>query len=278
MWKRLTICLFLSVSAQASEIDDLIATSSDITQTFDYGIKAIAGSTSFAETGGIAPTGITSDGLVTYTQAEAYNQALQSFKTATAVYDAGAQQYLDAQSVEAMQDMRNAVDVYVQAAGALIEVVEINRMAADAAGTPQAAEVQAYVAENEVSLTLQQPEVDVYNESLTNVEVAAQSAAAFTAAASSVDLVQTANDQAVSMQATFSEASGAYFDNQQQQVVIDFAQHTMAVTLAVGQYFQSVVDVLAAGEQDPFYTTSPTQNQCFYTQDQQSYEECIATQ
>lgn len=278
MLRKLTACLFLIASAQAAEIDDLIAASGSIEQTFDYGIKSIAGSTVYAEQGGIAPTGITSDGLVSYEQADAYNQALQAFKTASTVYDAGAQAYFDTQSAEALQDMRVAVDSYVQAAGALIEVVTINSMAESAVGTPQAAEVQDYVAANEISLTLQQPEVDMYNESLTNVEVAAQAAAAFTAAASNPEVIESANQQAASLQVSFDEASSAYFDNNQQKVVVDFAGHNALMTLSMQQYFVAAIDVLSAGEQDPFYTTSPTQNQCFFAQDQQAYEECIATQ
>lgn len=236
------------------------------------GIKSIAGMNEYAFVGGIAPD-MVSEYHITADQAEAYNNALSGVQQANITYDAGAQEYFNTQSQNSMDNMQSAISAYVQAAGAVIEVVRINEMAAEA-DTPQAQiEVQAYISENDV--TLQQAEVDLYNESLNNVESSAQEAAAFMAVASDPVLIQSANDQATAVNAHYSEAGDAFFDGQ--SVSVEFATYAMTVSLDVTSYFKTSVEVLSAGEQNPFYTTGPTANPCFFIQDSVERDECIAT-
>ena len=53
--KRLAILVFLSVTVQASEIEQLIDKSNSIKNTFDLGIRTVGGQLEYAVMGGISP-------------------------------------------------------------------------------------------------------------------------------------------------------------------------------------------------------------------------------
>jgi len=259
-------------------IDNLVATSESIRSTFDYGIKAVSGMEVYSSQGGIAPTGFTDQGLVSIQQADDYNLAISSVQQASYVADAGAQQYFDDQAQNAMNNVNVAIDTYVQASSAMIEVVMINDMAAEAqaSGDVQQAEaLQTYITQNDV--TLNQAEVDLYNSSLQGVESATQEAAAFMAIAGDPALIDSANQQASAVSATYAEAGDAFFDAANGDVTVGFETYAMTVTLSVSSYFKASVDILSAGEQGGFYTTGPTANPCFFIQDPVERDECVAS-
>ena len=261
----------------ATEIDQLVTTSQSIRDTFDYGIRAISGMDYYSGLGGIAPVGITDPGLVTYQQADAYNDAIAAVQQATYPIDAGAQDYFNEQSQQAMNNVQVAIDTYVQAAGAMIEVTRVNELAADAQAqgdNETAAAIQDYIGANDV--TLEAAEVDMYNDALVGVEGATQEAAAFMAVANDATLIDSANQQANDFGATYANAGDAFFDAASGEVTVDFAEATFTVMLAVNDYFKTNVDILTEGENQPFYTTGPTYSQCFFSQSPEEYEQCMA--
>lgn len=265
----MTLVALASVSVQAATIDDLVNTSGSIVQTFDTGIKAIAGMRSYSTTGGIAPDGTTDGGIITQAQADAYNNAIA---TLDATIDA--QEYFNTQAETARQNLDNAISAYVGAAGAIIEVTVVNNMAQEAANSGdaiQAAEVQAYVTENNVTLETQ--EIDAYNDALTNVEEMAQATAAFTAIANNPELVAAADQAALDAGTTYSAANDAFFDSSVGTVSVDFVESLAVVQLDVTTYFKSVDEIFLAGEEDGFYLTGPTANPCFFERD--NYEQCM---
>ena len=231
----------------------------------------------YAGLGGIAPVGITDPGLVTYQQADAYNAAISAVQQATYPIDAGAQEYFNEQSQQAMNNVQVAIDTYVQAAGAMIEVTRVNELAADAQAqgdNETAAAIQDYIGANDV--TLEAAEVDMYNDALVGVEGATQEAAAFMAVANDATLIDSANQQANDFGATYANAGDAFFDAASGEVTVDFAEATFTVMLAVNDYFKTNVDILTEGENQPFYTTGPTYSQCFFSQSPEEYEQCMA--
>ena len=259
----------------ATEIDQLVTTSQSIRDTFDYGIRAVSGMDYYSGVGGIAPVGITDPGLVTYQQADAYNAAIVAVQNATYPIDVGAQDYFNEQSQQAMNNVQVAIDTYVQAATAMIEVTRVNEMAADAQATGDnetAAAIQDYIGANDV--TLEAAEVDMYNDALVGVEAATQEAAAFMAVANDATLVDSANQQASDMGQTYAAAGDAFFDAATGEVSVDFMESTSSVMLAVNDYFKTDIDILTQGESQPFYTTGPTYNQCFFAQSQEEYDQC----
>lgn len=260
-----------------TEIDQLVNTSQSIRDTFDYGIRAISGMDYYAGIGGIAPVGITDPGLVTYQQADDYNAAIAAVQQATYPIDAGAQEYFNDQAQQAMNNVQVAIDTYVQAAGAMIEVTRVNEMAADAQAqgdNETAAAIQDYIGTNDV--TLEAAEVDMYNDALVGVETSTQEAAAFMAVASDQTLIDSANQQANDMGQTYAAAGDAFFDAASGQVSVDFMEATSSVMLAVNSYFKTNVEILTEGENQPFYTTGPTYSQCFFSQSEEEYDQCMA--
>ena len=253
--KRLLICLFLSATAQASEIDQLINTSQSIKTTFDLGIKTVAGMYDTAATGGVSPD-MAKDAHLTYAQAEAYNQALTAMKDAN--YTMTAQEYFYQQSQAALDNLGTAIDNYVDASAQLITAVQVNDMASSVTTTEEATQLQTYITNNELSVSSEQ--VDTYNDSLDMVQTSAQIAASFIAAASDVALVDSAQTQADDLNQSFAFAEVAYFS--QGSLIISLSGGD--VSLDMSGYLVSASDILIAGEASSFYTTSPTGNECFF--------------
>jgi polyhydroxyalkanoate synthesis regulator phasin len=268
--KALLASLIVSVPAHANEIDNLVNTSQSIRDTFKYGIKAVGGLQAYAPVGGIAPTGTVDQGKISYDQSKAYNDALVAVQNATYTYDPGAQEYLDNQAQTAMNEVNAAVDTYVQAAQAVIEVATVNEMAQDAqaAGDERGAmALQEYIEANDVVLS--DAEVDFYNESLDNVESAAQTAAAYFAVAGDAEMVDQANQAAYDMRATYAEIDNSYFDAATGQMSLVFTD--FAVTLTLDSYFKLTTEVITEGSNTDFFRTSP-EGGCWFAPD---YEACL---
>ena len=257
--------LLVSVPAYANEISTLITTSQSIRDSFKYGIQAVGGAQSYASQGKIVESGTVDPGLISYAQSSAYNNALAAVQNTVYTYDPGAQEYLDQQADLAMSEVNMAVDTFVQAAQAVIEVAVVNEMAQDAQNAPDAREsmaLQEYIETNDV--VLEDAEVDFYNDSLKGVETAAQIAGAYMAVANDAEMVATANQTAYDMRATYDEVSNSYFDSTSGQLFIDFA--TFGVTFALDSYFKGSVEVITQGSQTEFFRTSP-EGQCWFSPD-----------
>lgn len=266
----LTLGLLASVSVQAQSLDELITTSGSIVDTFDTGIKTVAGMQSYSSVGGIAPDNTVDAAYITQEQADAYNLAVQTLDTSI-----NAQEFFTAQADQSRQQLDAAIGSFVGAATAIIEVTVVNNMAQEAANsgdTAMAAEVQAYVTENNVTLETQ--EIDAYNDSLASVEAAAQSTAAFTAVAADASLTDAADQAALDAGVNYSTANAAFFDSANGLVSVDFANASLVVALDVTGYFKTVEEIYAQGETDSFYTTGPTANPCFF--EQETYDQCMA--
>ena len=262
--------LIVSVPAYSNEIDNLVNTSQSIRDTFKYGIKAVGGLQAYAPLGGIASTGTVDQGKISYDQSKAYNDALVAVQNATYTYDPGAQEYLDNQAQTAMNEVNAAVDTYVQAAQAVIEVATVNEMAQDAqeGGDERGAmALQEYIEANDVVLS--DAEVDFYNESLDSVESAAQTAAAYFAVAGDVEMVDQANQAAYDMRATYAEIDNSYFDAATGQMSLVFTD--FAVTLTLDSYFKMEADIITQGSGTDFFRTSP-EGGCWFAPD---YEACL---
>ena len=270
--KALLASLIVSAPAHSNEIDTLVNASQSIRDSFKYGIQAVGGMQSYSSQGKIAPTGTTDSGKISYDQSDAYNQALAAVQNATYTYNPGAQEYFDQQADNAMSEVNIAVDTFVEASQAVIEVVVVNQMAEDAqnAGDERGAmALQEYIEANDVVLA--DAEVDFYNESLENVESAAQVAAAYFAVANDEELVASANDMAYDIRVTYQEAATSFFDVATQAVWVSFDGGTTIQGLALGGYFVTVESVLIEGEETEFFRTSP-EGGCWFALD---YEACI---
>lgn len=270
--KALLASLIVSAPAYSNEIDNLVNASQSIRDSFKYGIQAVGGMQSYAPQGNIAPTGTVQGGKISYDQSDAYNQALTAVQNAVYTYNPGAQEYFDNQADQAMNEVNTAVDTFVEASQAVIEVVVVNQMAEDAqnAGDERGAmALQEYIEANDVVLA--DAEVDFYNESLDNVESAAQVAAAYFAVANDEELVAAADDMAYDIRVTYQEAATSFFDVATQAVWVSFDGGETIQGLALSGYFVTVEAIIVEGEQTDFFRTSP-EGGCWFASD---YEACI---
>jgi hypothetical protein len=263
----LAVCLIATAQANANELDNLVNASQDIRNTFKYGIQAIAGMDSYAARGFIGPDGTVDQGLIDKAKQDAYNAAVLAVQNAEYSYDPNAQQYFNDEANTAMDLVSQTIDSYVAAAQVLIEVATINEMAQDAQEAQddrQVMELQEYISANDV--TLQDQEVEQYNDSLVAVQEATQVAAAYMAVANDETLLEQADDMAYDLRVTYQEAATSFFDVATQSMWVSFDGGSTIQGLALGNYFVSVENVLIEGETQPFFTTSP-EGGCYFSAD-----------
>ena len=271
----MSLSLIASAPLSANELDNLVNSSQAIRDTFKYGIQAIGGMANYAQLGGIANTGVVDQGLIEKAKQDAYNQAVLDFKNATYTYDPNADQYFEDQSQQAMDNLGETIDAYVDAATALIEVATVNEMAQDAAEAPDSREamaLQEYVEANDV--LLDDTEVEDYNSALQAVEVAAQTAAAYMAVANDATLLDSANDAAYDMRVTYQESQATYFDASTGVLTVEWAGQNQTVMLDMSSYYKADIDIITEGSTSMFYTTSP-EGGCWFIEDQTEKEACM---
>lgn len=270
--KALLASLIVSAPAYSNEIDTLVNASQSIRDSFKYGIQAVGGLQSYSTQGKIANTGTVDQGKISYDKSSAYNQAIAAVQNATYTYDPGAQEYFDDQADIAMNEVNIAVDTFVQASQAVIEVVVVNEMAQDAqnAGDErEAMALQEYIEANDVMLA--DAEVDMYNDALDSVESAAQVAAAYMAVANDAELVAAADEMAYDVRVTYEEAASSFFDIATQGVWVSFDGGDTIQGLMLSGYFVTVESIIEEGQQTEFFRTSP-EGGCWFAPD---YEACI---
>ena len=273
--KSLAVLVIASAPASANEIDNLVTNSQALRDTFKYGIQAIGGMMSYASVGGIAPTGTVDPGLISKAKQDAYNNAVLQFQNATYTWDPNADEYFQDQSQQAMNNLGDTVDAYVDAATALITVATVNEMAEDTQEAPDSREaiaLQEYMDANDVLLDDQ--EVDTYNESLQAVEVAAQTAAAYMAVANDPGLIESANDSAYAMNVTYQESQASFFEASTGILTIEWAGQNQTVMLDMNGYFKLDTDIITEGTTSMFYTTSP-EGGCWFIEDEVEKETCM---
>lgn len=211
MKKLLTVlCLLASVSGQAyaeTEIDRLIATSQTISAKLKDGYHAAAGLSYYAGVGGIAPDGTVSSALITTTDLNNYNQALQD--VTNAVYY-NTQMLLKDKHVEAMVNLGAAIDTFVDASSQIAIAVEVAEVvkSVDQTNVEQKQGLQDYIATNDVEIT--QQEVNDYNSALGDVEDYAQQAAGFLAASRNESITESVDNSARSYNISIADTAVAF--------------------------------------------------------------------
>jgi len=260
-----------SAQLNATEIDDLVNTSQSIRDTFAYGIKTIAGGAAYAGEGFIAPA-MAENGHISKEQQDAYNQAVAAVQAATYSYDPNADQYFQDQADQAMDEVSEMIDAYVEAAQQIIMVATVNEMAQDAqtaADEREAMALQEFMGANDV--VLQDEDIETYNTALSNTESAIQVAAAYMAVANDENLLDQADNMAREYNVTFEEAASVFFDLDTTAVWVSFDGGTTIQGLQVGNYFVAAEDVLTRAETQDFWIESP-EGGCWFVENQ---EECL---
>lgn len=269
----LAVCLIASVQAKSSELDQLVDSSKALRRTFSNGIIAVGGMMESASTGGIPGNNILAnkDAYITSQKQLAYNSAIKAMQDGSFT-NMGAQEFFDQQAETQMDQLGQAVDNYVDAATALIEVATLSDLAEQNQDSPDdsgALEVQNYINDNQEAVVLTDEEVETYNQSMDDVVAVAQQAASFFAVANDANLIAEANDAAAQYTASYSEAGDAFFDNVAGTVSVDFVSYNMSVMLDVNSYFMQDAEIMSVGAQSDFYYTSP-EGGCWFAQDREA--------
>jgi len=258
-------------AAQASELNTLLNASQAIVNQIDSGIRLAGAATVYAPQGGQISNGsLSGSAHISSEQLVAYNKALAGMESYQAY--GSVEDLLKEQAANELQLMDEAVGVFTEVVVEMIAVVEVAEIA-EAAETPDdQAEVQEYVAQNQEALTIDQEQVDTYNQSIDDIETHANAAGAFLGVA--------ANSEAVAFLQTGAENnnsnaanSGLSYSASSQQVSIAWEGSNNATAVYVNgtnfgmDFYKSAEEIYAAGAESELYLTGPTHKgyTCFMT-------------
>ena len=268
------LALFLSVSglAQANDaLTDLVNSSQVIADQLDLGYRTVAGMQYNASLGYMAPTGMADDAKISAAQRTAYNDAMSAMADLE-FYTA--EDFLLDQGDIALANMETAIDTFTEAATEIAVVLELTTMAEEAAASGSnvdAQEVAEFAEANEAALTLSSDTVTEYNDSLEEIEGYAQEAAAFIGIANDADSVAFFDNSAEQASSSFVDEVNASFQLENNWVKLDFDNANWAAAVYFDgtnglDLFKSSTAILTDGEDQTFYTTSPSYvgYECFF--------------
>ena len=266
--------LFLSSSvAQASELDDLIASSAAIVDQINTGILMTGAAMGYANTGtGISDGQLAGTAYITTEQVNAYNQALSGMVTYLPY--GSAQDYLEEQAAAELELMEEAIDDFTTVVVDMLAVQEVAEISAEASTPDEEAAVQEYVTSNTDALTIDQADADIYNSSLDSIEGHANAAGAFLGVAANADAVAFM-DQGAMDNNTHIETNTLSYSASTQAVSLAWTSGNPATSVYVNgsdafniNLYVSHQDILTTGATSELYLTGPTYlgYECFMTQ------------
>jgi len=168
------------------KIDALIASLGAIkNRVTDNGINTV-GAVGYAALGGVIVDDAMNDGIITQAELDDYIAAKDlvinhDYETATTAQQLFTQEYQGA-----MNDLDAAIDLLADASAEILTATGVMETAATADTSPEQTALQGMLGTDEYSID--QAEVDAYNQAVAQVENYAQQAGAFMAAANNADL------------------------------------------------------------------------------------------
>jgi len=168
------------------KLDALIASLGAIkNRVTDAGTMTV-GAVGYAALGGVIEDDTFNDGLITQDELDDYLEAHSlvinhDYETATTSQQLFTQEYQ-----ASMNDLDAAIDLLADAAGEILTATGVMETAATADTSPEQTALQGMMGTDEYSID--QAEVDAYNQAVAQVENYAQQAGAFMAAANNADL------------------------------------------------------------------------------------------
>ena len=274
MKMKVLASLFLSSSvAQASELDDLIASSAAIVDQINTGILMTGAALGYAHSGtGLSDGQLAGTAYITAEQVNAYNQALSGMVTYLPY--GSAQDYLEEQAAAELDLMETAIEGFTAVVVDMLAVQEVAELAAEASTPDEEAAVQEYVTSNTDALTIDQSDADTYNQSLDSIETHANAAGAFLGVAANPDAVAFLNQGAMDNN-TRIETNTLSYSASTQAVSLAWTSGNPATNIYVNgsdafniDLYVSHQDILTAGSTSELYLTGPTYlgYECFMSQ------------
>jgi hypothetical protein len=262
MKKAALTSLFLICSGvQSSELDTLIATSSAIVDQINSGIMFVGGSIHASQTGmGISSGQLSGNYYISDEQVANYNAALTGMVNYMPY--GSAEDYANQQAQNEIEQMEAAIEDFTTVVVDMLSVQEVAERA-EAAETPDdQAEVQDYVAQNDMSVS--QDDADTYNQSLDDIENHANAAGAFLAVAGNPEAISFLNAGAKENN-TRIEDNALTYSSANQAVELAWASSDTVSSIYLngqGDYgldiYATETTILNTGYESMFYNSSPT--------------------
>ena len=260
--KAVLTSLFLICSGvQSSELDTLIATSSAIVNQINSGIMFVGGSINASQTGmGISSGQLSGNYYISEEQVANYNAALTGMVTYMPY--GSAEDYANQQAENEIEQMEASIADFTAVVVDLLSVQEVAERA-EAAETPNdQAEVQDYVAQNDMSVS--QDDADTYNQSLDDIENHANAAGAFLAVAGNPEAISFLNAGAKENN-TRIEDNALTYSSANQAVELAWANSDTVSSIYLngqGDYgldiYATEATILNTGYESMFYNSGPT--------------------
>ena len=257
----LTSLLAICSGVQSSELDTLIATSSAIVDQINSGIMFVGGSINAAQTGmGISSGQLSGNYYISEEQVANYNVALTGMVNYMPY--GSAEDYANQQAENEIEQMEASIADFTAVVVDLLSVQEVAERA-EAAETPNdQAEVQDYVAQNDMSVS--QDDADTYNQSLDDIENHANAAGAFLAVAGNPEAISFLNAGAKENN-TRIEDNALTYSSANQAVELAWASSDTVSSIYLngqGDYgldiYATEATILNTGYESMFYNSGPT--------------------
>ena len=257
----LTSLLAICSGVQSSELDTLIATSSAIVDQINSGIMFVGGSIHASQTGmGISSGQLSGNYYISDEQVANYNAALTGMVNYMPY--GSAEDYANQQAQNEIEQMEAAIEDFTTVVVDMLSVQEVAERA-EAAETPDdQAEVQDYVAQNDMSVS--QEDADQYNSSLDDIENHANAAGAFLAVAGNPEAVAFLMEGAMANN-TRVEDNALTYSSANQAVELAWASSDTVSSIYLngqGDYgldiYATETTILNTGYESMFYNSGPT--------------------
>ena len=274
MWKKIAFLLVISSAVQSNELDNLIQSSSAIVDQIDTGIKLVGAATEYSHHGsGLSDGTLSSTAHIEQAQVEAYNSALNNMANYQP-YGAPVKEVLENMAMDSLEQMDMAISTFTEVVVDMIAVQQVAEMAETASTPQQEEDVQVFVAENQEMLTIDQEDVETYNQAVDDIETSANQASAYLAVANSeaAEFLQ----QSIEDNNTTSADVNIFYDANAQWVSMGYnTTRQLTVVMLSGNndfgldMYYTEADILALGTESEFYRTSPVGMgyDCFFNMD-----------
>ena len=257
----LTSLYLLCSGVQSSELDTLIETSSAIVDQINKGIMFVGGAHHASQTGmGISSGQLSGNYYISDEQVTAYNSALSGMVHYLPY--GSAEDYLNEQAQSELDAMEDAIGDFTAVVVGMLEVQEVAERAETAETPDDQAEVQDYIAQNDMSVS--QDDADTYNQSLDDIENHANAAGAFLAVAGNPEAVAFLDQGAMDNNTRVEDNVLSYSASNQAVELAWASSETVSSIYLNGQgdygldIYASETDILNTGYESLFYNTGPT--------------------
>ena len=172
------------------------------------------------------------------------------------------QEVLEIKAMAELELMDNAIETFTEVVVDMIAVQQVAEIASEAETPQEEAEVQEFVTANVEVLTIDQEEVDTYNQAVDDIETHANNASAFLAVAGNEQAVEFL-EQGIENANTTAEQTNIFYDANAQWVAMGYntTRNLTAVYLNGDNFgldlYATEADILAAGSESEFFQTSP---------------------